>query len=56
MRSRKTIEEEFKTKSDRDKVLVEALLDVRQLLAILVVNTEHGVTAASIRDVANDRP
>jgi|PlaIllAssembly_1097288.scaffolds.fasta_scaffold1471026_2 hypothetical protein len=55
MRSRKTIEEEYNTKSDRDRVLIETLLDVRQLLAILVVNIEHGATAASIRDVANDK-
>jgi len=55
MRSRKTIEEEYGATNPREKALVETLLDIRQLLAIIVVNTESGPTAPSIIDVAKNK-
>lgn len=56
MRERKIIAEEYGANNPRDQALIETLLDIRQLLAILVVHTESGATAASIRDVAKNKP
>ena len=55
MRSRKIIQEEFCSTDYKDKALIETLLDIRQLLAIIVFNTESGATAETIRDVAKNR-
>jgi hypothetical protein len=56
MRDRKSITEEYSANNPKDQALIETLLDIRQLLAILVVHTESGATAASIRDVAKNKP
>jgi hypothetical protein len=56
MRERKIIAEEYGANNPRDQALIETLLDIRQLLAILVVHTESGATAASIREVAKNKP
>ncbi|HSV49292.1 MAG TPA: hypothetical protein VLH35_03170 [Candidatus Acidoferrales bacterium] len=55
MRDRKTLTEEYGPTNLKEKALIETLLDIRQLLAIIVVHTESGATAATIRDVAKDR-
>jgi hypothetical protein len=56
VRERKSIMEEYGADNPRDQALIETLLDIRQLLAILVVHTESGATAAAIRDVAKNKP
>ena len=55
MRDRKTLTEEYNATTPQEKVLIETLLDIRRLLAILVVHTESGATAAAIRDVSKDK-
>ncbi len=54
MRNRKIIQEEYNPTNNREKALIETLLDIRQLLAIIVVNTEAGATEQTIREVAKN--
>ena len=54
LRSRKIIEEEFCSTDHKDRALIETLLDIRQLLAIIVVHTETGATAETIRNTAKN--
>ena len=54
LRNRKIIEEEFYIAEHKDRALIETLLDIRQLLAIIVVHTETGATAETIRNTAKN--
>lgn len=51
----RVLKEEYEVSNLRNRALIETLLNIRQLLVKLVVNTESGATAESIRNIAKNK-